>query len=168
MKYVKVTNGEANQYPYTIGKLRRDNPNVSFPKVISEELLASFGVYTVEEGVKPDCGVHQLIQRDSLPTLDNSSWVIGYTVRDMFSDATIEGVLKSKADQEAEHQVQLDEIAARENRTQRDKLISETDWWAVADRTMTSAQTSYRQAVRDITAHSNWPYLQEADWPTKP
>ena len=41
MKYVKVTNGEANQYPYTIGKLRRDNPNVSFPKVISEELLTS-------------------------------------------------------------------------------------------------------------------------------
>ena len=33
---------------------------------------------------------------------------------------------------------------------------------------MTSAQTSYRQALRDITAHSNWPYLQEADWPTKP
>jgi len=28
--------------------------------------------------------------------------------------------------------------------------------------------TTYRQALRDITDHSNWPNLQEADWPVKP
>ena len=38
----------------------------------------------------------------------------------------------------------------------------------MSDRTMTSAQTTYRQALRDITTHSNWPHLEEDDWPTKP
>ena len=27
---------------------------------------------------------------------------------------------------------------------------------------------TYRQALRDITTHSNWPKLEDSDWPTKP
>ena len=46
--------------------------------------------------------------------------------------------------------------------------MSETDWWASSDRTMTAEQTAYRQALRDITTHANWPHLGEDDWPTKP
>lgn len=34
--------------------------------------------------------------------------------------------------------------------------------------TITAAMTTYRQALRDITAHDNWPNLEGADWPTKP
>jgi len=33
----------------------------------------------------------------------------------------------------------------------RDAKLTETDWWAVKDRTMTQAQKDYRQALRDIT-----------------
>jgi hypothetical protein len=36
-------------------------------------------------------------------------------------------------------------------RKERDTLLSSTDWWAVADRTMTQAEKDYRQALRDIT-----------------
>ena len=50
----------------------------------------------------------------------------------------------------------------------RNCLLNETDWWAVADRSMTQAEMDYRQALRDITTHPNWPNLQESDWPTKP
>lgn len=53
-------------------------------------------------------------------------------------------------------------------RKQRDALLAETDWWTVSDRTMTQAETDYRQALRDITAHTNWPELSDEDWPTKP
>ena len=53
-------------------------------------------------------------------------------------------------------------------RAERDRLIAQTDWWAGSDRTMTDAQTAYRQALRDITTHSNWPHLEDSDWPTKP
>jgi hypothetical protein len=29
--YVKITNGEIEQFPYTLGDFRRDNPHTSFP-----------------------------------------------------------------------------------------------------------------------------------------
>ena len=28
--------------------------------------------------------------------------------------------------------------------------------------------TTYRQALRDITAHADFPYLVDSDWPVKP
>ncbi len=58
----------------------------------------------------------------------------------------------------------------KENRSRnyRNMLLHGTDWWATSDRTMTAAQKTYRQALRDITDHSNWPNLSESDWPTKP
>jgi len=28
--------------------------------------------------------------------------------------------------------------------------------------------TTYRQALRDLPTHENWPNLEDADWPTKP
>jgi len=51
-------------------------------------------------------------------------------------------------------------------RIERDRLLAETDWWAGSDRTMTDAQTAYRQALRDITkTYSN---LDDVVWPEKP
>lgn len=37
-------------------------------------------------------------------------------------------------------------------RTERDMMISQTDWWTVSDRTITQAELDYRQALRDITS----------------
>ena len=51
-------------------------------------------------------------------------------------------------------------------RAERDRLIAATDWWASSDLTMTSAQTAYRQALRDITDDAN--SLDEVTWPTAP
>ena len=51
-------------------------------------------------------------------------------------------------------------------REERDRLIAATDWWAGSDRTMTDAQTAYRQALRDITASAT--SLDDVTWPTKP
>jgi len=60
-----------------------------------------------------------------------------------------------------------DEVAAR-NRSFRNERLAETDWWAGSDVTMTEAQRTYRQALRDLTSHANWPHLNDSDWPTKP
>jgi len=35
-------------------------------------------------------------------------------------------------------------------REERNKLLAETDWWASSDRTMTTEQRDYRQALRDL------------------
>ena len=51
-------------------------------------------------------------------------------------------------------------------REERTKRLAETDWWASSDLTMTSAQTTYRQALRDITDSAT--SLDDVTWPTKP
>lgn len=51
-------------------------------------------------------------------------------------------------------------------REERDRLIAATDWWAGSDHTMTAAQTTYRQALRDITDSAT--SLDDVTWPTKP
>jgi hypothetical protein len=57
-------------------------------------------------------------------------------------------------------------------RAERDRRIAETDWWAGSDHTMTDAQTTYRQALRDITTQTptlnSAGELQGITWPTKP
>ena len=51
-------------------------------------------------------------------------------------------------------------------RAKRDSLLAVTDWWASSDLTMTSAQTTYRQALRDITNSAT--SLDDVTWPEKP
>ena len=51
-------------------------------------------------------------------------------------------------------------------REERNKRLAETDWWAMSDRSMTEAQTNYRQALRDITDSAT--SLDDVTWPTKP
>ena len=63
-----------------------------------------------------------------------------------------------------------DELIAAEPmrllREERNRLLAETDWWASSDLTMTAEQTSYRQALRDIT--DSYQSLDTVVWPTKP
>jgi len=54
----------------------------------------------------------------------------------------------------------------RKLRIERNKLIAETDWWMMPDRTPTDEQTAYRQALRDIT--DTYSSLDTVVWPTKP
>tara|TARA_B100000900_G_scaffold317956_1_gene276997 strand:- start:666 stop:1007 length:342 start_codon:yes stop_codon:yes gene_type:complete len=54
-------------------------------------------------------------------------------------------------------------------RVERNRLIAETDWWDMSDTaTMTDAQKTYRQSLRDIT--KTYKSMDDAgfSWPTKP
>ena len=151
--YAKISNGAVEQYPYTLGNLRRDNPNTSFPKLPSDGMLADWGVYpvTIQSGTSCDHITQKLSQAET-PTLVNGVWTLVESVVSLTS----------------EEATAVSNRAAQDNRDLRDGRLAETDWWASSDLTMTSAQTAYRQALRDITSHANWPHLDEADWPTKP
>jgi hypothetical protein len=64
---------------------------------------------------------------------------------------------------------QTTDEAAREMtsiREHRDRLLTETDWMALGDVTMSDAWKTYRQLLRDIPA-SNTTYA-DVTWPTKP
>ena len=53
-------------------------------------------------------------------------------------------------------------------REERDKRLAETDWMAGSDLTMSSAWTTYRQALRDVPAQDGVTGLDDVTWPTKP
>ena len=152
------------------GQLRKENPNMSMPKVWGANVFDALNVDPVLRAPKPTDGIgaYQLVRRNGVVQDALNNWVEAWEVADMFSDTTEDGVTTTKAEHEAAFQAQLDSDAAERRRSQRDTLIAETDWWASSDLTMTAEQTAYRQALRDITSHANWPHLEEADWPTKP
>jgi hypothetical protein len=58
------------------------------------------------------------------------------------------------------------EIPLKRLRAERDRKISETDWWVLPDRTPTQEQLDYRQALRDIT--SKYSSIDDVIWPDKP
>ena len=65
-----------------------------------------------------------------------------------------------------------DDRAAAANRDTRNQLLSDSDWTQFNDSPLTgevkTSWATYRTALRNLTAHDNWPNLEEADWPTKP
>ena len=157
MLLVKTSNGQVEQFPYTLGDLRRDNPQTSFPKKIGDAILASYGIYHVMPETQPEHDpLVQSLVRDAEPhnnetavneetgeTYNTGRWVIGYTAA-------------NKPQDEAEQAI----------RNKRDQLLKETDWMALSDVTMSTEMQSYRQALRDITGQAGFPY--SVTWPTKP
>ena len=61
-------------------------------------------------------------------------------------------------------------LAFVELRYQRNMKLKETDWMASPDRTMTDAQKTYRQALRDLPANQTPAdvKLSNVTWPTEP
>jgi hypothetical protein len=151
--YVKITNGNVDTYPYSVGQLRRDNPNVSFPKQIPDALLAEYGVYLVTETDQPSYTPRtQNIAQETTPTLVGDAWTVGWTI----------------TDKTAEEITEYDTAVAVQNRDLRNRLLTDTDWTGLSDVTMSAEMTTYRQALRDITTHANWPNLEPSDWPIQP
>ena len=79
----------------------------------------------------------------------------------------------------AQVEAKIEELKAAEPmkrlRKERDRLIAETDWWVLPDRTPTDEQLAYRQALRDLPDTAT-PVLDPTsplgisgfDWPIKP
>lgn len=65
-----------------------------------------------------------------------------------------------------------DDRAAAANRAKRNQLLADSDWTQMADSPLTdeakTAWATHRTALRDLTTHTNWPNLEDADWPVAP
>lgn len=149
--FVKVTNGAIVQYPYSVGALRRDNPNTSFPRTVPDEVLAEYGVYEVKTPPAPnhDPETH-FVEYDPVPTFVGGAWVYAPSVRPLSAEQI--------ADRTASRAASI--------RLERDSLLADTDWTALSDVTMSPEMAAYRQALRDITAQSGFP--DNVTWPTRP
>ena len=147
MSYLKITNGQPENY--SIGQLRRDNPNTSFPKRPSDELLAGWNIFPLTLTPRPEVGYTKNVN-EGTAALTDGAWTQVWNV----TDATPEEIVQRTGNE------------GQSVRFQRDNLLQQTDWMALSDNTMTPDWASYRQALRDITAQEGYPYA--VIWPTKP
>lgn len=72
----------------------------------------------------------------------------------------------TEEDHAAEQAALIENDAASSNRGTRNRLIKDTDLYALSDVVMTTEMTTYRQALRDISTQEGWPTV--VVWPTAP
>jgi hypothetical protein len=165
MEYRIQSTGEVK----TQGEVRRMHSNTSLPRVWDANVCSALGIDPVLAAPKPEVTGYTQAIRNGATQDANGNWVQAWSVVDMFADTTDEdGVTTTKAEHEAAYQADLDAKAAESVRTQRGAKLAETDWTALTDVTMAAEMATYRQALRDITEHANFPYLEDSDWPVAP
>lgn len=142
--HIKLRDGTPTKY--TLEKLRRDNPHTSFPKIISDELLASYAVYPyVIQDVDVDSVIQNKIEGQFAQV--DGQW-------------TLPMVASNKPQSEVEQYV----------RSVRDELLILSDWTQMPDSPLdSSTKTSwatYRTGLRDISGQTGFP--TDFTWPTAP
>lgn len=155
------------------GQWRQHYKNTSLPRVWTQVTLDSLKLETVFETPRPKPEAYQTVVRNGAEKDGNGNWVQAWSIIDMFEDTAAEdGTVTTKAEHEAAYQAKIDATAAEGVRTQRDNLLAASDWIVTKAKetgtTMPAAWKTYRQALRDITAHDNFPHLNDEDWPAKP
>lgn len=141
--YVKLQNGQLDRFPYTIADLRRDNPGISFPDVINDEMLVEHEVYKVTDIPAPtyDSKTQRLTNS---PHHVNGAWLQVWNVENL-----------------------PDDQASNNVRSERNSRLADCDWTQLPDAPVdTTVWATYRQELRDITLQDGFPY--EITWPEKP
>jgi hypothetical protein len=136
--HLKLTNGVPEKY--TLGQLRRDNPQTSFPKVIPDEILAGYDIFLYTRSVVPeyDSLTHNVIEGNFEKIRD--TWSLPYVV------------------------TQLPQIRAEENvRAKRNRALRNTDWQFRSDMTPSQELIDYCKSLRDIPLQEGFPF--SVVWP---
>lgn len=153
---------ETNKVTKTWSGIKADNPNTSFPTVPTTVIIENLGYKAIFETPAPaPSAVTKVVSRDGIEQDSKGNWVVKWKEEDRYSGT-------DKATKDAEYKTQIDNIKADTNRAIRNNLLTETDFYALSDVTMSDTMKTYRQALRDLPTHSNWPNLANSDWPTKP
>lgn len=150
--YAKLNNGAIEKYPYTIGDLRKDNPNTSFPSFISDGILAENQiVHVVVTGAPEVDYTKNVAQQDPIFNAERNRWETSWSV----TDATAEEISNRAASE------------ASSVRGKRNNLIAECDWTQLNDSQVDKViWATYRQALRDVPAQAGFPW--NITWPVKP
>ena len=150
MFYAKLdADSKLERYPYTLTDLRRDNPQTSFPRTITEETAKAFNCVPVTQVAYTDNYTKNYVR---------SARNNGGTWEEQLieSDATDDQIAERTA------------AISNDVRYERNQKLSECDWTQANDSPLkaASAWTTYRQALRDVPAQSGFPHT--VTWPTKP
>ena len=146
MNYAHVTDGVVDYR----GSLPKNWKNISGLSLSADDLpfLKSIGWLPYIE-VTVSLGVNEVIDGEDIVV--GSDKVTSTQTKRSMTDAEISSRL-------AVHWENL--------RSQRNELLTETDWMASSDRTISNAEKAYRQALRDLPANTADP--SDVTWPTAP
>ena len=153
--YVLAPNQVIEKFPYSIGDLRKDNPQTSFPANPSPATLAEFNVFTVvSTNPEYDQKTHVGTKTGCAYNSEAQQWETTWSIRE-----------KTAEELQAETNAQAASV-----RSERNALISASDWTQLDDTPITNSKklewAAYRQALRDIPAQAGFPW--DVTWPTKP
>jgi hypothetical protein len=116
----------------------------------TEEILDSLGADVVFEGPQAQPTRYQTAFRDGVEQIEGK-WYTKYSVADMDADQI--------AAKDAEQATAI--------RSQRTQMLKDSDWTQLVDSPVDhAAWFEYRQALRDITAQSGFPW--DIEWPVAP
>lgn len=170
------SSGDLLSFPYDLEVLRTDHPEVSFPEKITYTIAKRFGVVTVDcdnidydplvENItysRPSRTYHSIELSEI--TDENGEFYPDYSEEDV--GRLIDTGRYSTIAQKIKLPV---EVAEYNVRSQRDMLLSESDW--VSIRSIDKGQpidgvwAEYRQSLRDLTDQQGFPY--SVTWPVRP
>jgi hypothetical protein len=116
----------------------------------TDEVLEALGADVVFEGPQAQPTRYQTAYRDGVEQIDGK-WYTKYSVADMDDE--------NKAAKDAEQ--------AKSVRNSRTEKLKDSDWTQIADAPVDKeVWATYRQALRDITLQSGFPWTVE--WPVAP
>jgi hypothetical protein len=146
--YLRIINNEIT-YPYSLQKLREDNPHTCFPSEMTESLMGEWDIHEVRQTPKPNDYTKNILE--GTPIL-----VEGVYYQNWEQTNATESEINSRIN-----------LKWEEIRLQRNELLMECDWTQLSDISaeIKSAWTEYRQTLRNITNQEN-PF--NIVWPIKP
>jgi hypothetical protein len=134
------------------------------------EVLEALGADVVFEGAQATGGtVYQYSQANGVEQV-NGKWYTKYILGPVFIDQVVDGVTTTAAEQEVAYKASKDAEQAKSVRSTRDTKLAECDWRVIkaaeTATTLDAAWATYRQALRDVTAQSGFPWT--ITWPDAP
>ena len=136
---------------------------------LTPEVMEAIGADVVFEGPQATGGtVYQFSQRAGVEQLEGK-WYTKYNLGPVFTDRAAEGdqPAQTAAEQETAYKAMKDAEQAKAVRQSRTEKLKDSDWTQIADSTADkTAWATYRQALRDITAQSGFPWT--VTWPDAP
>lgn len=150
--------------PYSISQLRRDNPQVSFPQVVSDECAAEYGVYPLQATPQPSCDPATQKVVAGIPVFQLNQWVQVWEVVALSATEQQAFVAELQADIVAQTQNRLDAFARTRNY---DSILSACTY---ATSTVPKFQGEGQCAVnaRDTTWATLYTIMAEVEAGTRP
>lgn len=149
-------------------QLRNENPNTSFPEVLTPEIIDAFGYDPVLEGPQATTiPPYQYSRRDGVKEI-NGQWFTKYVAGPTFTDYTDpDGVVHTAAEQYEQYCSGKDAEQGKSVRTDRNKRLAESDWTQLPDAPVDKeVWAAYRQDLRDVSSQAGFPW--NMTWPEAP